>query len=67
MISIADQLPFVFVVDQILTIAKDEDHLTNPAKQAKVKEIERQIDYMVYELYGLTQEEIAAVEGFVNG
>ena len=37
--------------------------LTNLAKQAKVKELERQIDQMVYELYGLTGEEIAVVEG----
>ena len=35
----------------------------NPAKQVKVKELERQIDWMVYELYGLTPEEIAVVEG----
>ncbi len=52
------------LVDQILAITKDEDYLTNPAKQAKVKERERQIDQMVYELYGLTPEEIAVVEGF---
>jgi hypothetical protein len=63
MISITDQLPFVSIVDQILTIAKEEDHLTNPAKQAKVKELESQIDQMVYQLYGLTTEEIAVVEG----
>lgn len=39
------------------------DYLSNAAKQAKVKELERQIDQMVYELHGLTPEEIAAVEG----
>ncbi|MGA8848201.1 MAG: hypothetical protein WB564_00025 [Dehalococcoidia bacterium] len=42
---------------------KDEGYLSNPAKQARIKELERQIDQMVYELYGLTPEEIAAVEG----
>jgi len=31
--------------------------------QAKVKEYERQIDQMVYKLYGLTEEEIKIVEG----
>jgi len=51
------------LVDQILTITKDEDYLSNPDKQAKVKEFEYQIDQMVYELYGLTKEEIAIVEG----
>jgi len=50
------------VVDQILTITKDENYLTNPVKQARVKELERQIDQMVYELYGLTPEEVVVVE-----
>lgn len=45
---------------------KDEDYLTNPIKQAKVKEFEREIDEMVYELYGLTEDEIAVVEGSVK-
>ena len=49
--------------NQISAIAKDKDYLTNPAKRAKVKEYEHQIDQMVYELYGLTPEEIAVVEG----
>ncbi len=58
-----DQKPFISIVDHILTITKDEDYLSNPAKQARVREYERQIDQMVYELYGLTPEEIAVVEG----
>ena len=53
----------VSLVDQILAITKDKDYLSNPTKQAEVKEPERQIDQMVYELYGLTPEEIAVVEG----
>jgi hypothetical protein len=59
-----EQNRFVNIVDQILAITKDEDYLTNPAKQAKVKDLERQIDQMVYKLYDLTPEEIAVVEGF---
>jgi len=51
------------LVENVLHITKDEDYLSNPAKQAKVKELERQIDQMVYELYGLTPEEIEVVEG----
>jgi hypothetical protein len=47
----------------VLDITKDADYLSNPTKQARVKELERQIDQMVYELYGLTEEEIAVVEG----
>jgi len=57
------QKPFIEIVDKILSITESNDYLTNPAKQAKVKEYEHQIDEMVYELYGLTPEEIAIVEG----
>ncbi len=57
------QKPVISIVDQILAITKDEDYLSNPAKQAKVKELEHQIDQMVYKLYELTPEEIAVVEG----
>jgi len=39
-----------------------KDYLQNPAKQAQVKVYERQIDQMVYELYGLTEAEIRIVE-----
>ncbi len=60
------QKKFVAVVDQILAITKDDDYLNNPAKQVKVKEYERQIDQMVYQLYGLTPEEIAMVENCGN-
>jgi hypothetical protein len=58
-------LPFVFddklefalnlKVDQILTLKKD-----NPAADTSV--LEREIDVMVYALYGLTEEEIKIVE-----
>jgi len=50
------------LVTQILVITKTEDYLSNPTKQAKVKEYERQIDQMVYQLYDLTPEDIAVVE-----
>ena len=54
---------FVDIVDKILAITKSDDYLDNPSKRAEVKEYERQIDQMVYELYGLTEEEIRIVEG----
>ena len=50
-------------VEKILSLTQSEDYLENPEKQAKVKEYERQIDQLVYELYGLTEEEIKIVEG----
>jgi hypothetical protein len=62
-IALTQQRPFIELVDRILTITKDADYLSNPAKQAKVKELESEIDQMVYELYGLTPEEIGVVEG----
>ena len=46
-----------------MSITKDADYLQNPAKQVQVKEYEKQIDQLVYELYGLTEEEIKIVEG----
>lgn len=44
-------------------IPEDEDYLQNPDKQAKVHDLEKHIEQMVYKLYDLTQEEIAIVEG----
>ncbi|MFH1561921.1 MAG: hypothetical protein ABIF11_00685 [Nitrospirota bacterium] len=58
------QQPFIALVDKILAITKDDDYLTNPTKQSKVKEYERQIDQIVYELYGLTEDEIKIIEQF---
>ncbi len=62
-VSFTQQKPFIDIVDQIIDVTKDEDYLSNSAKQAKAKVLERQIDQMVYALYRLTPEEIAVVEG----
>ena len=59
-----EQQSIISLVDKILTITNDEDYQNNTTKQAKVKELEHQIDQMVYQLYGLTPEEIAVVEGY---
>ena len=50
------------LVDQILSITKDDDYLDNPDEQAKVKRLEKEIDKLAYELYELTPEEIEIVE-----
>mgnify|MGYP000939911609 CR=1 FL=1 len=65
-ISENDQKLFIEIVDKILAITKDEDYLQNPEKQTKVKEYERQIDQLVYQLYSLTPEEIEIVEQSAN-
>jgi hypothetical protein len=62
-ISSSAQQPFITIVDRILAITKDKDYLENLQRQAQVKELEREIDQMVYKLYGLTEEEIRIVEG----
>lgn len=62
-LELVDQQPFISIVDRILAITKDEDYLQNPEKQAKVKALEREIDQLVYKLYGLTEDEIRIVEG----
>ncbi len=55
-ISAAQERPFVDLVDRILAAkASDPD--------ADTGEEEAEIDRMVYALYGLTEEEAAAVEG----
>jgi len=38
-------------------------YLANVAKQAQVNHYKKKIDQMVYDLYGLTPDEIAIVEG----
>ena len=57
------QKPFIDLINQILSLNQSEDYLQNPTKQANVKEYEKQIDQMVYQLYGLTEDEIKIVEG----
>ncbi len=52
----------VKIVDQILSVTSSADYQDNQAKQAKVRDIEHQIDDLVYKFYGLTDEEIKIVE-----
>jgi hypothetical protein len=60
--NIKTQINISSVVDEILSLTQSDGYLQNTAKQAKVKEYERQIDLLVYKLYGLTEEEIKIVE-----
>ena len=59
----SEQKPFIELVDRILAITEDEDYLQNHQKQAQVNALEQEIDQMVYQLYGLNEEEIRIVEG----
>jgi adenine-specific DNA-methyltransferase len=57
---LADQV--VQKVQEILTLTQSPDFETSQEKQQKVKELEREIDQLVYKLYGLTEEEIWTIE-----
>jgi uncharacterized protein Yka (UPF0111/DUF47 family) len=57
---LADQI--VQKVQEILTLTQFPDFETSQEKQQKVKELEREIDQLVYKLYGLTEEEIWTIE-----
>jgi len=50
------------IVDKVFAITEASDYEANSEKQAKVHDLEHQIDELVYKLYGLTDEEIKIVE-----
>ncbi|MEO5357391.1 MAG: Eco57I restriction-modification methylase domain-containing protein [Nitrospirae bacterium YQR-1] len=54
-LSLNEQQPFITLVDKILTLKQNDS-------KADTTAIEREIDQMVYKLYGLTPEEIEIVE-----
>jgi hypothetical protein len=61
------QQPFIALVDQILAAKKQHTPLS-PLNRGELKDtdtaaLEKQIDKMVYNLYGLTEEEIVIIEG----
>jgi len=51
-----------YLVNKILSLTQSEDYLQNSQKQSQVHDYERQIDQLVYKLYGLTENEIRSVE-----
>jgi adenine-specific DNA-methyltransferase len=61
-ITLQEQQPFINLVEKILELTGAEDYQRNPTKQARVKEYEKQIDQLVYKLYGLMEGEIQTVE-----
>lgn len=61
----SQQRLFVELVDNIIKITKQNDYLQSSGKQARVHNYEKEIDQLVYKLYGLTKEEIKIIE--LNG
>ena len=61
-VSTTFQDKIVGIVNKIYAITKSKDYLTSAAGQVKVRDLEHQIDELVYKLYGLTEDEIKIVE-----
>lgn len=64
--DVTHQQQIIELINGILAITRNEDYISNPTGQARVKELECKVDKMVYELYGLTHEDIAVMEGKSN-
>jgi len=60
--TVTQQNSIISIVDKILAITKEEDYLVDFLKQDKVHNYKKQIDQLIYKLYGLTSEEIKIVE-----
>ena len=56
------QKPIIDLVKSILSLTGTSGYLENSNLQSKVKNYERQVNQMIYELYGLTAQEIRIVE-----
>ena len=61
-ISDKEQLPFIQIVDKIIAITSSDNYLDNNSKKLRIKDLEKQVDSLVYSLYALTPEEIQEVE-----
>ncbi len=60
-ISEEKQQTFIKLVDKILEVAKDGEHLRNPQKKHEFLQLETEIDARVAHLYNLTEEEYAKI------
>ncbi len=50
------------LVDKILALTRSKNYSANETKQKRVKEYEKEIDKLVYKLYGLTPKEVKIIE-----
>ncbi|MHA1280141.1 MAG: hypothetical protein ACTSQ8_23350, partial [Candidatus Helarchaeota archaeon] len=60
------QQPFIDIANKILGITKGSGYLQDLLKQESVKKLEGELNHMVYQLFDLTEEEIAIVEESVG-
>jgi hypothetical protein len=61
--DISGQKAIIDFAEKIIEEVKDSNYSQNPTKQSKVKDLEAEIDQLVYKLYDLTPDEIKIVEG----
>ena len=61
------QLEFVKLVEKILYLTSTDNYLYDYDKQGEVIKYQMMIDKLVYQLYGLTPQEIEIVEKFNKG
>lgn len=62
-----DKKAIIKCVNQIISIIKSQDYLENEDKQEKILGLQEEIDYLVYNLYELTEDEIKIIEEGWNG
>jgi len=70
MVKIVRQAGQKCTLNKPLYCPKNGEHLNyflDKTKRDKVKQLEKKIDYLIFELYNLTSEEIALVEGICHG
>lgn len=53
---------FIKLAEKIITLTKCEDYIENNFKHNQVREYEKEIDQVVYQLYNLTKKEIKLIE-----
>jgi len=56
------QKQLISIVNEILAITKTDAYLNNNEKKLKIQALEAEINHKVYELYGLTDDEIQIIE-----
>ena len=61
-ILLEKQIEFIDIAKKIMAMNESADYSENLEKQKIVQEYEKQINQMVYKLYGLTPEEIEIIE-----
>jgi len=66
-LSLQEKRGVVLLVEKILAITASETFSESTQEMEAIQHIQKQIDQMVYKLYGLTPEEIKIVEGNHNG